>query len=169
MKISTIVRFFKRFEVVGWAVIFLASLCLMAFVVTAVYFEITANRSPPIIVEKVRTKDGNKIKAGGEAFLEIPMKWDFSRDCSAYIPISIRGADGAVYPSPPPVYYSKEAVKRFTKMNPKSFEFVLAIPVIGRPGKAYVTSDPVYICDDNKSFIDNKITFNYVAEIEIIK
>lgn len=69
MSVGGIVKFFKRFEVLGWAVIFLASLCLLAFVITAVYFEITANRSPPIITEKARTKNGNKIKAGGEEFL----------------------------------------------------------------------------------------------------
>jgi len=163
------VSFFKRFEVIGWAVIFLASLCLLAFVVTAAYFEITANRAPPISVEKIRSKNGNKINVGTEAFLEIPMKWDYSRDCSAYIPISIRGEDGAIYPSPPPIYYSKAAVKKFTELNPKSFEFVITLPSIARPGKAYVTSDPIYECSDNHSFIDNKITFNYVSEIEIVK
>jgi hypothetical protein len=169
MSVGGIVKFFKRFEVLGWAVIFLASLCLLAFVITAVYFEITANRSPPIITEKARTKNGNKIKAGGEEFIGIPMQWDYSRSCSAYIPISIRGEDGAIYPSPPPIYYSKEAVKKFTELNPSSFEFVITLPSIARPGKAFVTSDPVYICDDNKSLVNNKITFSYVSELEIVK
>lgn len=169
MKLKNLLLFFKRFDVLGWAVIFLASLCFLVFVLTAAYFEITANRAPPIKVFDVQTRNVNKIKVGSEEFLQIPMQWDYSRNCSAYIPISIRGENGEIYQSPPPIYYSKKAVQRFTDLNPSSFEFFVSLPTIARPGRAYVVSDPVYKCDDNKSFINNEITFSYVSEIEIVK
>lgn len=148
-------NFLTRHVLLGSRITLAAALCILCavggVVGTGAYWYLTANVKPPLTVGALVVGNDNTIRAGEEAFAYIPIQWDSSRRCSAKIQITIQGEQGEVYPAPPTVDFTKEAVDKSLNLQKSRYEFYVGMPRIARPGLAYLTGIGTYVCDDNRT------------------
>lgn len=137
------------------AVIALASISWLAIVGVGFWYDLTANRKPPIEVLGVVVGEKNFAQAGTMIMVRAKMKWDLSRSCSVQaIKFRIRGPYGIQYIGPPVLTYSKESVKKLISESPDKYITFIGLPHDAFNGVSSLSWEGEYLCDDNRSFTD---------------